>query len=210
MRYGGQLIQGADGKAYMLVSCAGLQRPRSTFSYSRRGSSGYGGYSGGYKKKKYERPARYSMYYTRKPFITQGNVSTFTGFTNYRGSNKLAKPYTTKGYVSTYSQQNFLNGSSYGMRKVYKVDMRQFKSGALSTKSAYPASYRNISVAYRRNLYKDMYAKYGASRMRMRSNVPGYSNASIVRLRRNEIQNRERYAERRDQVNKTKTQKKNR
>ena len=76
--------------------------------------------------------------------------------------------------------------------------MRQFKTGAMSTKRAYPASYRNIAVAYRRNLYKDLYAKYGASRMQMRANQVGYSNAAIVRLRRNEIYNRERYAERRD------------
>jgi hypothetical protein len=94
------------------------------------------------------------------------------------------------------------------MRKTYKVDMRQFKSGALSTKSAYPTSYRNIAVAYRRNMYKDLYAKYGMSRMRMRANKQGYSNAAITRLRRNEIQNRERYDERRDQITKTKTRKK--
>ena len=140
----------------------------------------------------------FGQYVTRKPFVLQGNVSSYGGFTNYRGSNKLTKPYTTQGYVSTYSLQNFLNGASYGMRKAYKIDMRQYKSGALSTKSAYPASYRNIAVAYRRNLYKDLYAKYGASRMLMRANQAGYSNASIVRLRRNEIYNRERYAERRD------------
>ena len=46
------------------------------------------------------------------------------------------------------------------------------------------------------------------SRMRMRANQPGYSNASIVRLRRNEIQNRERYAERRDAISKLKLKKK--
>lgn len=216
-KYGATIITGADGKPYMIIDCSGLQRPRKTYSYSRRGRrshamdryykagnrksnwKNYGNkYANKQKKTKPKSKPMYGQYYMRKPFITQGNVSTFNGFTSFRGSNKLTKPYTTQGYVSTYSAQNFLNGSSYGMRKAYKIDMRQYKSGALSTKSAYPASYRNIAVAYRRNLYKDLYAKYGASRMRMRSNQPGYSNASIVRLRRNEIANRERYAERRD------------
>ena len=40
------------------------------------------------------------------------------------------------------------------------------------------------------------------SRMRMRANQQGYSNAAITRLRRNEIFNRERYAERRDLISK--------
>lgn len=210
-KHGGTPMVGADGKTYLLINCSGLQRARKTFGYSRRsygggrgrrgggrayGSYGYGGAGSSRRKPSYS--PKLLQYTMRKPFIQQGNVSTYNGFTSYRGSNKMAKPYTTQGYVSTYSAQNFLNGSSYGMRKTYKIDMRQFKSGALSTKSAYPASYRNIAVAYRRNLYKDLYAKYGASRMQMRANKAGYSNASIVRLRRNEIYNRERYAERRD------------
>ena len=215
-KHGNTPIQGADGKVYLLINCSGLQRPRKKFSYSKRsygggGRRGGGGRSysyGGGSSKKYSKAPRYSNWIMKKPFVTQGNVSTYNGFTNYRGSNKLTKPYTTKGYVSTYSLQNFLNGASYGMRKAYKIDMRQFKTGALSIKSAYPASYRNIAVAYRHNLYKDLYAKYGASRMMMRANKASYSNASIVRLRRNEIYNRERYAERRDQISKTKTQKK--
>ena len=209
LKHGGQPIVAADGKTYMLVNCTGMSRPRRTFSYSRGGRGGYSGYSGGEKNwKRFTKSSGVAQYTLRKPFITQGNVSSYAGFTNYRGSNRLTKPYTTKGYVSTYSAQNFLDGASYGMRKVYKVDMRQFKTGAMSTKKAYPAAYRNIAVAYRHSLYKDLYAKYGASRMMMRANVPGYSNASIVRLRRNEIYNRERYAERRDQISKLKTQKK--
>ena len=68
----------------------------------------------------------------------------------------------------------------------------------MSSKSSYPASYRNIVYAYRRNMYKDLYAKYGASRMQMRANaIRSYSNAAITRLRRNEIQNRLKYANRR-------------
>ena len=223
-RYGGQAIIGADGKPYMLVDCSGLTRPRKTYSYSRRGRGGgrsgrsyskggrgrkFRGYGGRGTRREYTPKApKVLQYKLRKPFLLEGNVSTFSGMTNFRGSNKLGKPYSTKGYVSTYSSQNFLNGSSYGMRKTYKIDMRQFKSGALSTKSAYPTSYRNIAVAYRRNMYKDLYAKYGMSRMRMRANKQGYSNAAITRLRRNEIQNRERYDERRDQITKTKIKRK--
>lgn len=201
-KHGSVVIESADGNKYMLVDCSGLQRPRKTFAYSRGGFGEYSADGSGTAKRKrkpkYVPKPQYVNYFTRKPFLQQGNVSTFTGFTNYRGSNKIGKPYTTKGYVSTYSAQNFLDGASYGMRKTYKIDMRQFKSGALSTKSAYPASYRNIAVAYRHNLYKDLYAKYGMSRIKMRANQASYSNAAIVRLRRNEIYNRERYAERRD------------
>lgn len=223
-RYGGQIILSADGTPSMLVNCSGLTRPRRTYSYSRRGRSGssYGSannnnnniyknirrWKGRRRRSSYARSPKLSNYKLKKPFILNGNVSTFSGMTNFRGSNKLGKPYTTKGYVSTYSSQNFLNGSSYGMRKTYKIDMRQFKTGALSIKSDYPTSYRNIAVAYRRNMYKDLYAKYGMSRMRMRANKQGYSNAAITRLRRNEIQNRERYDERRDQITKTKTKRK--
>ena len=180
---------------------------KTLYDYKYKGGSGRGR-GRGRKWTNYSRKVnpRYSSYYLRKPFVHDNNVSSYNGFTNFRGKapGKITKPYVTKGYVSTYSLQNFLNGASYGMRKVYKIDMRQFKSGALSTKSAYPASYRNIAVAYRHNLYKDLYAKYGASRMMMRANKAGYSNASIVRLRRNEIYNRERYAERRDKKAKEK------
>lgn len=214
LRYGGQIIKGADGKDYMLIDCSGLTRPRKSFGYSRRsgGGSGYSrrSYSRSGRKwvnyPKYKKKPRYNNFYLRQPFVYNNNMSSYNGFTNYRGKapGKFTKPYVTKGYVSTYSLQNFLNGASYGMRKVYKIDMRQYKSGAISTKSAYPAAYRNIAVGYRRNLYKDLYAKYGASRMQMRANQAGYSNASIVRLRRNEIQNRERYAERRDRKAKEK------
>ena len=220
-RYGGQIIISNEGKPSVLIDCSGLTRPRKTYSYARRGRrGGGGGYSGkrkggrrfyggrGRRRAYTPKPPKPLQYKLRKPFLLSGNVSTFSGMTNFRGSNNLGKPYATKGYVSTYSAQNFLNGSSYGMRKTYKIDMRQFKSGALSTKSAYPTSYRNIAVAYRRNMYKDLYAKYGMSRMRMRANKQGYSNAAITRLRRNEIQNRERYDERRDQITKTKTRKK--
>ena len=219
-RYGGQIIISNEGKPSVLIDCSGLTRPRKTYSYARRGRRGGGGYSGkrkggrrfyggrGRRRTYTPKPPKPLQYKLRKPFLLSGNVSTFSGMTNFRGSNSLGKPYATKGYVSTYSAQNFLNGSSYGMRKTYKIDMRQFKSGALSTKSAYPTSYRNIAVAYRRNMYKDLYAKYGMSRMRMRANKQGYSNAAITRLRRNEIQNRERYDERRDQITKTKTRKK--
>lgn len=218
LRYGGKPIVGADGKIYMLVDCSGLQRPRKTYNYTYRYRGGGGGRGGrawtNYTKtwKQYTsgKKQKYSSYYTRSPYITGYNESSYSGFTGYRGKapGSWTKPYVTNGYVSTYSKQNFLNGASYGMRKVYKIDMRQYKSGALSTKRAYPAAYRNIAVAYRRNMYKDLYAKYGASRMMMRANTPGYSNASIVRLRRNEIYNRERYAERRDVISRLKTKKK--
>ena len=219
-KYGATIITSADGKPSVLINCSGLTRPRKTYSYRRRGGRGGSGRrynkqdtgfikftkgfrgTGGGKRKRTQRPPKINSYKLRSPYLLQGNVSTFSGMTGFKGSNKLTKPYTTSGHVSTYSAQNFLNGASYGVRKVYKIDMRQYKTGAMSIKSSYPASYRNIAVAYRRNMYKDLYAKYGMSRMRMRANQQGYSNAAITRLRRNEIFNRERYAERRDLIRK--------
>ncbi len=196
-RYGGTIIT-QDGKDYMLVDCIGLTRSRSrrgsytttgdrytsyhySRSYNRRSRSGRGSKSYG-NPKRFLRPknGRAIKHYV-KPFYTR-------------------KPYVTKGsYSSTYSKVDFLAGASYGARKAFKVTLgynpvRQ----SLSIKSTYPASYRNIVYSTRRNMYKDQYAKYGASRMLMRANVSNsYSNASIVRLRRNEIQNRTGYGNRR-------------
>jgi hypothetical protein len=182
----------------MLIDCSGLNRSRSQRggynttgdrytkyhytrrNYTRRGRGG--GNRSSYNPKKFMRPknTRAIKHYV-KPFNQK-------------------KPYVTKGsYSSTYSKVNFLAGASYGARKAFKVTLgynpvRQ----SLSIKSTYPASYRNIVYSTRHNMYKDQYAKYGASRMMMRSNVSHmYSNASIVRLRRNEIQNRIQYANRR-------------
>lgn len=157
-----------DGTAYTIVNCTNLVRMNARGSY--------------YSNKAYNNYKRYTAraytpkkYYAKKPYVTN------------------------KSYSSTYSKVNALSGASYGARKIYKVNLGNNPvRRSLSIKSAYPAAYRNIVYAHRRNMYKELYAKYGTSRMQMRANsAHSYSNASITRLRRNEIQNRMRYANRR-------------
>lgn len=154
-----------------LIDCTGMKRPPRGSYYSNKNYNNY---------KKYYRPKAVKAPYIRKSYVK--------------------KPYVmSRNYSSTYSKVNALAGASYGFRKVYKVDVRNNAARkALSTKSDYPAAYRNIVYAHRRNLYKELYAKYGTSRIIMRSNAyKTYSNACITRLRRNEIYNRVKYGNRR-------------
>jgi hypothetical protein len=154
-----------------LIDCRGMKRPPRGSYYSNKNYNDY---------KKYYRPKAVKAPYIRRSYVK--------------------KPYVmSRNYSSTYSKVNALAGASYGYRKVYKVDVRANAARkALSTKSDYPASYRNIVYAHRRNLYKELYAKYGTSRIIMRSNAyKTYSNACITRLRRNEIYNRVKYGNRR-------------
>ena len=160
----------------MLIDCSGLKRYR---------RSGYYAYGDRYMKYHYTNGMRPKRSKPIKHYFNKAYVK---------------KPYVTrKSYSSTYSKVDVLAGASYGARKVYKVNIgfnpvRQ----SLSIKSTYPASYRNIVYSNRRNMYKDMYAKYGLSRMTLRANtMHTYSNASITRLRRNEIQNRIQFGNRR-------------
>lgn len=179
---GNQIVM-QDDKAYTIVNCSGLVRMNARGSY----------YSNKYYNN-YQKYRGYSKQYTpRAPKIKKA-------VRHYTKPFHVRKPFVTnKSYSSTYSKVNVLAGASYGARKAYKVTLgynpvRQ----SLSIKSCYPAAYRNIVYSTRRNMYKDLYAKYGTSRMQMRSNAThSYSNAAITRLRRNEIQNRIRYANRR-------------
>ena len=179
---GNQIVFQED-KAYTIVDCSGLVRMNARGGYySNKYYNNYRQYKG------------YSNQYTpRAPKIKKA-------IRHYTKPFHVRKPFVTnKSYSSTYSKVDVLAGASYGARKAYKVTLgynpvRQ----SLSIKSCYPAAYRNIVYGSRRNMYKDLYAKYGTSRMLMRSNaMHSYSNASITRLRRNEIQNRIRYSNRR-------------
>ena len=190
--YGGQIIAGANGSAYMLVDCSGLKRPRKTYSYSRRRRGGGRRYTRrGYTKRSYT-PRAYKSKFVPRPKVSKP-IKHYYDF-------HVVNPYITKGSnSSTYSKVNVLHGASFGYRQIYKVNISMNPvRKTMSSKSSYPAAYRNIVYAYRRNMYKDQYAKYGASRMQMRANaIRSYSNAAITRLRRNEIQNRLKYANRR-------------
>ena len=171
-----------DGKE---MNVKGMTRPRRRYGrrYSKRGYGKRGGYyahSGNTRKfNRYMKPKQ------KKPIK------------HYYKRNKVKKPYVTNGsYSSTYSLVNRLNGQNYGMRKIYKVNLGVSPvRKSLSIKSTYPASYRNVVYSNRRSMYREQYAKYGLSRMAMRSGVwRSYSNASTVRLRREEVQYKMRYS----------------
>ena len=177
---------GTDGK---LINVMGMKRPSKNYirsynkSYSKRSYGKRGGYyahSGNTRRfNRYMKPKQ------KKPIK------------HYYKQNKVKKPYVTNGsYSSTYSLVNKLNGQNYGMRKIYKVNLGISPvRKSLSIKSTYPASYRNVVYSNRRSMYREQYAKYGLSRMAMRSGVwHPYSNASTVRLRREAVQFKMRYS----------------
>lgn len=110
------------------------------------------------------------------------------------------RPYKMRGNNSmTYSLVNVRNGSNFGTRKAYKVTLGYNSAASiLSTKGNYPSTWRNVAQAYRRNMYKEHYAKYGMSRIQMRSGGwKGYSNASVTKLRRENVYSARRYRNRR-------------
>ena len=167
-----------DGKE---MNVKGMTRPRRSYSkhsYGKRG--GYYAHSGNTRRfNRYMKPKQ------KKPIK------------HYYKQNKVKKPYVTNGsYSSTYSLVNKLHGQNYGMRKIYKVNLGVSPvRKSLSIKSTYPASYRNVVYSNRRSMYREQYAKYGLSRMAMRSGVwHSYSNASTVRLRREAVQFKMRYS----------------
>ena len=167
-----------DGKE---MNVKGMTRPRRSYSkhsYGKRG--GYYAHSGNTRRfNRYTKPKQ------KKPIK------------HYYKQNKVKKPYVTNGsYSSTYSLVNKLHGQNYGMRKIYKVNLGVSPvRKSLSIKSTYPASYRNVVYSNRRSMYREQYAKYGLSRMSMRSGVwHPYSNASTVRLRREAVQFKMRYS----------------
>ena len=197
-KYAGVVIRYGD-KTWTLIDCSGLNRTR-----GRR--SNYNTSGRRYVKKNYQRK-KYTPYpkreYTSRVRPKQARPKQARPIKHRVHKFYIQRPYVThKSYSSTYSKVNMLAGASYGARKVFKVTLgynpvRQ----SLSIKSTYPAAYRNIVYSTRRSLYKELYAKYGASRMLMRSNVTHmYSNACITRLRRNEIFNRVKYGNRRNNL----------
>lgn len=175
-----------DGKE---MNVKGMTRPRKSYGRS---------YSRSYSKRSYGKRGGY--------YAHSGNTRRFNRYMkpkqkkpikHYYKQNKVKKPYVTNGsYSSTYSLVNKLNGQNYGMRKIYKVNLGVSPvRKSLSIKSTYPTSYRNVVYSNRRSMYREQYAKYGLSRMAMRSGVwHSYSNASTVRLRREAVQYKMRYS----------------
>lgn len=155
-------------KTYIIVPAPEYTRPR-----------------GGYYKKGSPKSWTKRRNYTRN----YNNYEKSKRYKNYYGYNN--KPMHIKySNVRTYSKQHFLQQQSDG----YKY-WTQWGDGNMTNhrnrngRMHYPSTYRNPRVK-QRSIYKDLYAKYGASRINARQNIAGYSNASITRFRRNDIANR--------------------
>ena len=135
---------------------------------------------------KYKRHYRQRRSYNRRRYAKKSYVKKYYDpYYKHQRPQKVKKYRQQKiysaGSYKTYSKQNVLLGRTKGQKALYKVNYNK-----LNSKSATPAAYRNIQYAYRHSLYKDMYAKYGTSRMLMRSGgYKAYSNASTTKLRRN-------------------------
>lgn len=199
---GACVVYGPDGQL-TLINCTGMTPARKT--YTRKSWVNYPRYT----RSNYSNSKRKWVTYPKRTYQKydrnyQRTAYTQNAYNNHSYAMKNGKmyfkwqtftnrPLTDGRNVSTYSVQNVLSGASYGARQIYKTDLRQsLRLKAMSIKSAVPSTYRNIVYAYRRNLYKDLYAKYGTSRMVMRTNK--YSNApSTTRLRREQVNNRKRY-----------------
>lgn len=183
----------ADGN---LINVAGRTRSRGySISYSRGYSRSY---NRNYSRRSYgKRGGYYNHSGNTRRYNRYAKPKQKKPIKHYYKQNKVKKPYVTNGsYSSTYSLVNKMNGQNYGMRKIYKVNLGVSPvRKSLSIKSTYPASYRNVVYSNRRSMYREQYAKYGLSRMAMRSGVwHSYSNASTVRLRREAVQYKMRYS----------------
>ena len=113
----------------------------------------------------------------KKVYFSKGHYNNYMKKPKKYKNQKIYKA----GSYQTYSKQNVFLGTNRLQKATYKVNYSK-----INTKSAYPAAYRNVVYSNRGNMYKDLYAKYGNSRMVMRSGgYKAYSNASTTKLRRN-------------------------
>lgn len=163
-----RIVTDKDGRTWVIVPCPPYNKPP----------------RGGYYKKGY--PQKYWNKYHKDKFKKNKRFYTTRGYVN-TNQKPMKIDYSN---VRTYSKQHFLQQQGLG----YKY-WAQWGDGRIENhrnrygRKVAPSTYRNPR-AKQRSLYKDLYAKYGASRMNMRQNIAGYSNASVTRLRRNEIANR--------------------
>lgn len=163
-----RIVTDKDGRTWVIVPCPPYNKPP----------------RGGYYKKGY--PQKYWNKYHKDKFKKNKRFYTTRGYVN-TNQKPMKIDYSN---VRTYSKQHFLQQQGLG----YKY-WAQWGDGRIENhrnrygRKVAPSTYRNPR-AKQRSMYKDMYAKYGASRMNMRQNIAGYSNASVTRLRRNEIANR--------------------
>ena len=189
-----------NGQAYVLADVTGVHTSRSysRSSYTRRS----------YTRKSWTKYTRRYNNWQKRSRADWQKINLQNGKRPKKGARRnrawhiyLNSPLTDKRYVSTYSLQNVLSGASYGARQMYKTNLTQFRNlKPASLKSAVPSSYRNIVYAYRRSMYDDLYAKYGTSRMVMRTNgTKNYTNPSTTKLRREHWDKKRKYANVRQQ-----------
>lgn len=163
----GRVVTTQDGKTWVIVPCPPYIRHRR--GYIRHGyPAKFWKKYDNYRRKKYERIRRVKGY-------VKNNKPMRIEYSNVR----------------TYSKQHFMTGQATGYNYWYQwgdanVTNHRNRNNRLTQ---CPNTYRNPR-ARQRNLYKEMYVKFGASRMRQRQNIAGYSNMSVTKLRRNELYNR--------------------
>lgn len=154
------------------------------------------------KKRTYKYDTRKAYYNRRNKFLNRkyGKARKYYAKKSYasmyrpKGSNYgyYNKPMTiSHSLVRTYAKTHFLYQQGLGYQYWSKwgdgnITNHRNRNGRLTIA---PSVYRN-PLAKRRNMYRDLYGKYGASRMNQRQNIAGYVNGSITRLHRNEIRNR--------------------
>lgn len=101
----------------------------------------------------------------------------------------VRKVYARKSYPKKFKRFAKPRQMRFKTAKAYVINPR------LKNARMYPAAYRNVQYFGRRRLYKDNYAKYGASRMAMR--LYSGANASAIKLARQTMQQRKQQQYRR-------------
>lgn len=180
----GRIVTMNDGTTYYLTDkLPEYHRPRGNY------------YNRNYVKREWDNSKK-SYRYAKRPYINKKYNRYFRHRKGY--------PITGNGYyfsyapmhikysnVRTYSKTHFLYQQGLG----YQYWM-QWGDGRITNhvnrngrRTLAPSTYRN-PIAKSRNMYKELYGKYGASRMNQRQNIKSYSNGSVTRLRRNDLRNR--------------------
>jgi len=130
------------------------------------------------------------------PMWKQGNYdyTKSTGYGKYSRMNKGAISYAATSAAKRNMAKYSGNYKSSGITKKdrYPITRAQYDSQRMTRRGHNTNDYRNTLHANYKwherysNIYKDNYAKYGASRMAMRQNLRNYSNRSVTELHRTE------------------------
>lgn len=188
MKEKGFKIVQSENSLYLLQDCSTWETKKYNKYGGRKGYSKYytkeytkyykkTGYSGRYYRNFKKWYSRHYTYKQRGEYIR--NVALQMKYV------KAPKPMHIKySNVRTFSKVHYVQQTGSGWRYWYKWGDAKGRNN-----KRMPSSYRN-PLARSRNMYKDLYTSKGMSRMVLRQNNRGYSNASITRYHRNEINNR--------------------